>query len=422
MKKKIMAACLALVFAAPRAQTIEECQEAAVRNYPLIRQQELIAKTTELTLSNIRKNWLPQVSASAQATYQSDVTSWPEGIKALMGGMGVDMKGLRKDQYRIGIDVQQTIYDGGATGSQQDVARQQGNVMAAQNKVDIYNVRRRVNEMYFGILLLQSQIELSKDLQQLLAGNERKLASMVKAGTAAESDLNNVRAERLGAAQRQTDLESQEKALRTVLSTFCGMEIKDVSKPAAAATEQAGSRPELRLFDEQLKLAETQQKALNSALRPRLSVFAQGFYGYPGYNLFEDMTRHEWSLNGMVGARLSWNIGALYTRKNDVRKLKLQREMTESSRDLFLLQQRMDVQQQDENMERYRKLADADGEIVALRQAVRKAAESKLQHGIIDANDLVREINQENAARQQQSIHEILLLKEIYDRKFTTND
>ena len=127
------------------AQTLEECQQAAERNYPLIRQYELIEKTTELTVANIQKGWLPQVSAQAQATYQSDVTAWPDQMRTMMTGLGVDMKGLTKDQYRVGIDVSQTIYDGGTISSQKQIAREQGKVQAAQNEVKIYNVSKRVN-------------------------------------------------------------------------------------------------------------------------------------------------------------------------------------------------------------------------------------------------------------------------------------
>ena len=141
-------------------QTLEECQQAAEKNYPLIQQYGLIEKTTQLTVANIQKGWLPQVSAQAQATYQSDVTAWPSEMKAMMSGMGIDMKGLTKDQYRVGIDVQQTIYDGGVIGSQKRIAREQGKVQAAQNEVNIYNVRKRVNEMYFGLLLIDEQIKL----------------------------------------------------------------------------------------------------------------------------------------------------------------------------------------------------------------------------------------------------------------------
>ena len=189
------------------AQTLEECQLAAERNYPLIKQYGLIEKTTELTVANIQKGWLPQVSASAQATYQSDVVAFPDQMQAIYQQMGLDMKGLTKDQYRVGIDVSQTVYDGGAISSQKRIAREQGKVQTAQNEVNIYNVRKRVNEMYFALLMLDEQMKLNQDLQELLSGNERKLASMVKNGTAAESDWQNVKAERLNVMQQATNLE-----------------------------------------------------------------------------------------------------------------------------------------------------------------------------------------------------------------------
>ena len=410
------------------AQTLEECQQAAERNYPLIRQYGLIEKTTELTVANIQKGWLPQVSASAQATYQSDVVAFPEQMQAIYQQMGLNMKGLTKDQYRVGIDVSQTIYDGGAISSQKAVARGQGKVQAAQNEVNIYNVRKRVNEMYFSLLMLDEQILLNHDLQELFRGNEQKLASMVRQGTAAESDLQSVKAERLNVVQQATSLESQKRMLQRMLSTFCGIEVKEVAKPALQAStltspqREAVARPEMRLFDAQLNLADAQEKALNSALMPKLGLFAQGFYGYPGLNMFEDMMRRDWSLNGIIGARLTWNIGALYTRKNDKAKLQLQRDMTESNREVFLFNNNLEQIQQNEDIARFQKLMADDEEIITLRSAVRKAAESKLSHGIIDVNDLVREINAENAARVQQSMHEIEMLKQIYDNKFTTNN
>lgn len=407
------------------AQTLEECQQAAEHNYPLIRQYDLIAKTTELTVSNIQKGWLPQVSASAQATLQSDVSAFPDQIQQVYQTMGIDMKGLRKDQYRVGIDIQQTVFDGGAISSQKAIARELGNVQTAQTEVSLYHVRQRVNEMYFGLLLLDEQMALNRDLQELLAQNEKKLASMLKNGTAAESDYQSVKAERLNAVQQLASLEAQRNTLARMLSTFCGIEVTAPVMPvnyAATESQQTGQRPELRAIDAQLRLADAQEKALDAALMPKLGVFAQGFYGYPGYNLFEDMMNRKWSLNGMIGARLTWNIGALYTRKNDKAKIQLQRETAENQRDVFLFNNQLEQIQQNEDIKRYQSQMKDDEEIITLRSAVRKAAESKLAHGITDVNDLVKEINAENAARVQQSVHEIQMLKAIYDLKYTVNN
>ena len=207
------------------AQTLEECQQAAQRNYPLIRQYDLIGKTTDLTVANIEKGWLPQVAASAQATYQSDVTSWPDQLKAMLSQMGAEVKGLRRDQYRIGVDITQPIYDGGVIKGQKEIAKREGEVQSAQNDVTLYAVRQRVNEMYFSLLLLDEQMKLNQDLQELLASNENKLASMYKRGTASESDYNSVKAERLGVVQQMTNLRSQRHSLLLMLSTFCGMEV-----------------------------------------------------------------------------------------------------------------------------------------------------------------------------------------------------
>ena len=201
-------------------QTLEACQQAAEHNYPLIRQYGLIEKTTAVTESNLRKGWLPQLSATAQATYQSAVTAFPDDMQSLYQQMGITMEGLSKSQYRIGLDVQQSVYDGGNIRSQKEIARRQGEVQAAQNEVNLYNVRKRVNELFFSLLMVEEQIKLNADLQALLSGNEKKLASMLKGGTAAESDYQNVKAERLNAVQQMTGLHSQRTSLVRMLSLF----------------------------------------------------------------------------------------------------------------------------------------------------------------------------------------------------------
>ena len=423
MKKKIISFALIMMATAIQAQTLEECQLAAEKNYPMIKQYDLISQTTQLTVRNIQKGWLPQIAIAAQATYQSDVTSWPESMKATFQQLGINMKGLSKDQYKVGIDLQQTIYDGGTISSLRSIARQEEKVQKAQVETNLYQVRKRVNEMYFSLLLLNEQINLNDDVKALLLSSEKKLASMLKGGTIATSDFENIRAERLSVEQQNESLKSQRQMLQHLLSTFCGIKVSNVQKPTPFETTiSTNKRPEMLLFDNQLQLSSVKEKALNSQVRPKLGIFAQGFYGYPGLNMFEDMMNRKWSLNGMVGVKLSWNIGALYSLKNDKAKLRLQREMTENAREIFLFNNQLEEIQQNENIKRYHTMKQTDDEIIMLRTNIRKAAESKLAHGIIDINNLLREINNENAAKIQQTIHDIEMLKEMYNLKYTNNE
>lgn len=411
------------ILAQAQTVTLDECQRLAQENYPLIKQYDLIRQTTNYTVSNISKGWLPQISAMAQATYQSDVMTLPDPLQKMLGQQGYDVKGLRKDQYRIGIDINQTVYDGGLISGQRNVARLEGEVQTAQTATDLYAIRQRINDLYFGILLLDENIQLNKDLQVLLQSNLDKLKSMLSHGIAMQSDVNTVMAEKLKAEQQATELASSRKSLTDMLAVFIGKEVTDLAMPQdVAASSQGNNRPELHLFDTQIELANAQESLLNARLLPKLSVFAQGYYGYPGYDQFDAMFNHTWKLNGMVGVRLSWNIGALYTRKNDRAKLNTRRGLIESVRETFLFNNHLLEIQQNDGIVKYRQLIADDREIVSLRSDVRRAAESKLEHGIIDTNNLLQEITRENQSRIDLSTHTILMLKENYDLKYTTNN
>lgn len=422
-KKLLLLSVLAVLFPAVRAQSLEECRQAAEHNYPIIRQYDLTARTTELTVRNIQKAWFPQISVTAQGSYQNKVTAWPENLQGLFAQMGLQLQGLSRDQYKVGIDVRQTLFDGGTIGSRREIARGEGAVQAAQTEVDLYKIGQRVHEMYFGLLLLDEQLRLNADVNALLRSNEAQLAAMLKGGTASAGDFENVKAERLSAEQQQTELLSQRQTLQRLLSLFCGIPVDSIRRPAMPNLPSGeNKRPELRLFDRRLQLTAAQEKAVDAQLLPQLGLFAQGYYGNPGLNLFEDMMKRRWSWNGIAGLKLTWNLSALYTHRNEKSKLRVQRELIENARQQFLFNNQLDETQQSENVRRFRAIAQRDGEIIALRTAVRKAAESKLAHGIIDVNGLLREINKENAAKTQQAIHEIDMLKAMYDLKFSHNE
>ena len=403
--------------------TLDECQKLAMENYPLIKRYELIQQTTNYTLDNLSKGYLPQVSVDVQATWQSDVMALPDALKSMLTTNGYNAKGIKKDQYKVGISVNQVIYDGGNIKAAQATASAEGDAQARKNDVDMYQLKERVNNLFFGILLAQEKIQLNEDMQSLLLDNCRKIEAMVKGGVAMKSDEDAIRAEYLNVHQQHTELVSVKESYQRMLEIFIGKPVKsDLVKPTALVLSNDSShRPELQYFDAQTRVIGAKEKQLSASLRPHLSLFAQGFYGYPGYNMFEDMFSHDWSLCGMIGLKISWNLANFYTHKNDKQKLALSRSEIENAREVFLFNNNLQSTENQAAIERYRSVMAEDEEIINLRKSVRQAAENKLAHGIIDVNDLLQEINKENNAKTTLSAHEIEMLKSIYDLKYTLN-
>lgn len=416
-----------LPFATASAQlTLDECQKLAWANYPSLKQYGLIEKTTAYSLRNVNRGYLPQLSFGGQATYQSDVANLPDALTNLLSGYGYDYKGIQKDQYKLTLDLNQVIWDGGNLEAQKDVTRQDGEVQKAQTDVEMYAVRNRVNELFFGILLLEEKIRLNEDLQTLLLDNCRKLENKLAHGTAMQADVDIVRAEYLNTRQDLINLTSMKKSYQQVLALFIHKDAADIvalQKPEAAMpSSYENRRPELALYAARMQQTDAQKRLLNAALRPKLSLFAQGYYGYPGYDMFGDMFDHDWSLNGIVGVRLTWNISRLYTHRNDKRKLTLARRQIETAQETFLFNNRLETVQEMEAIDRYRRLMKEDEEIIALRTSVRQAAETRLERGVIDVNDLLKEITRENQARTNHSSHEVEWLKNIYELRHSVNN
>lgn len=419
-KSLLLLALLPYVLWAQRTVTLDECQREAQQNYPLIKRYGLIEQMHEFTVSNIQKGLLPQISMNAQATLQSDVVALPDALQNMMQQYGKDVKGIKRDQYKIAIDVQQTLYDGGVTTTQKRVAEAQSEADKAQTDVVLYALRDRINQLYFALLMLDERIKLNQEMQTLLQANEDRLTTMLQNGVAMECDRNAVHAERLTTKQQMMQLEGQREAVNRVLCVFLGISNEPLQPqmPLNTLAMTDGIRPELTLFDKQLAITHQQEKALQSRLLPKLSLFAQGYYGYPGMNMYEDMFSHRWSLNGLVGARLTWNLSALYTHNNDRRKLSVRRSEIETQRETFLFNQRTQSTHEDATISSIRRTMQEDDEIIALREDVRRSAEAKLEHGIVDVTTLLQELTRENQARINKTTHEIELLQHVYNKKY----
>lgn len=418
-------AVMLLSVSADAQLTLDECQQMASDNYPLLQKYDLVRQTTEYTIKNIQRGYWPQLSLGGQVSYQSEVTDLPDVLSHLLSESSPNYKGMAKDQYQIALDLNQVIWDGGHIKARRDLAASDAEVQVAQADVEMYAIRSRVNELFFGILLLDEKIRLNETLQTLLLDNCRMLETRKMHGTAMESDVDVMRAEYLEARQDLTALRSMRKSYRQMLAIFIGKDTASVinlQKPAASLPQTFDNRrPELNLYAMQMQQTEAQSHLLNVGLRPKLSLFAQGVYGYPGYDMFDSMFDHDLKLNGIVGIRFSWNIGRLYTFKTDKHKLELTRKQIETAREIFLFNNNLQSVREREAVNQYHQMMEEDSDIIRLRTSVRQAAEAKLQHGVIGVNDLLQEITKENRARIDHSLHEMEMLKNIYELKHTIN-
>lgn len=424
MKRWVVIGLLGVLIGVPSwAQTLDACQQLACDHYPEIRQYDLIRQSEQYDLSNAARNWLPQVSFSAQATWQNRVPEFPSALSGMLDQAGVSLRGLDKDQYKVALEVNQTIWDGGQSQADRRVIEATADEHRQATEVDLYAVKGRVNDLYFGILLLEERLGQTDLTIALLQSNLDKVRSLVTNGVAMQTDADAVEAELLSVQQQRVQIEASRESYRRMLELFIGQRLAErLERPELVeAVSGESARPELAWIDAQQERLAAQELSVKSATRPRFGVFAQGYYGYPGLDYFAGMVSTDWTWNALIGVKMSWNFGAYYTKKNRLSNLRVAKQQLDIQRDVFLFNTDLQVAEEQGNISRLRRALADDDRIVALRRSVREAAESKLRNGVIDTNDLLRKITDEASARSARSLREVELLKAIYELKYTIN-
>lgn len=424
MKRWVVIGLLGVLIGVPSwAQTLEACQQLACDHYPEIRQYDLIRQSEQYDLSNAARSWLPQVSFSAQATWQNRVPEFPSTLSGMLDQAGVSLRGLDKDQYKVALEVNQTIWDGGQSQADRRVIEATADEHRQATEVDLYAVKGRVNDLYFGILLLEERLGQTDLTIALLQSNLDKVRSLVTNGVAMQTDADAVEAELLSVQQQRVQIEASRESYRRMLELFIGQRLAErLERPELVeAVSGESARPELAWIDAQQERLAAQELSVKSATRPRFGVFAQGYYGYPGLDYFAGMISTDWTWNALIGVKMSWNFGAYYTKKNRLSNLRVAKQQLDIQRDVFLFNTDLQVAEEQGNISRLRRALADDDRIVALRRSVREAAESKLRNGVIDTNDLLRKITDEASARSARSLREVELLKAIYELKYTIN-
>lgn len=424
MKRWVVIGLLGVLIGVPSwAQTLEACQQLACDHYPEIRQYDLIRQSEQYDLSNAARSWLPQVSFSAQATWQNRVPEFPSALSGMLDQAGVSLRGLDKDQYKVALEVNQTIWDGGQSQADRRVIEATADEHRQATEVDLYAVKGRVNDLYFGILLLEERLGQTDLTIALLQSNLDKVRSLVTNGVAMQTDADAVEAELLSVQQQRVQIEASRESYRRMLELFIGQRLAErLERPELVeAVSGESARPELAWIDAQQERLAAQELSVKSATRPRFGVFAQGYYGYPGLDYFAGMISTDWTWNALIGVKMSWNFGAYYTKKNRLSNLRVAKQQLDIQRDVFLFNTDLQVAEEQGNISRLRRALADDDRIVALRRSVREAAESKLRNGVIDTNDLLRKITDEASACSARSLREVELLKAIYELKYTIN-
>ena len=407
------------------AISIEDCYRMVRENYPLIHQYGLTEMMSRYSFENAAMGYVPRISLSAQASYQSDAVAFPEEFNSLLKMAGIEMEGMPKDLYKVQLEISQTLWDGGYAKARREAIKAEQEVSKLTLDKDMDALKTRVNQMYFGILLMEMNLQTNLRMDTLLTANLSAVESAVKNGTALQSDIDNITVERLSLRQQRRQMEMAIRSYKDMLALMIGRKVEDdeifeIPEPRIVDTSR-NLRTELMLFDARLKEIDTRKKMLDVAVMPKFAFFAQVWYGKPGLNIFDDMVYNRMSWNGVLGITFKWDISGFYTRKNDLRSIEASRRSVELQRDVFEWNLGIQNVQIQNEIDRMYDLKASDDEIVRLRESVRKTSESKYRNGVITLNDLLRDITEENSAVVSGSLHELEMLKNIYDLKVVLN-
>lgn len=415
MKRKILVFILSILISPCLAQLdIDQCHDMARQQYPLIKQYGLLEKSEAYTLSNAMKAFLPEVKFSFGANGFTDPISSSPKTDAM--GMG-DMKNYLLNGS---IQINQLIYDGGAISAQRKLIKAQAEADKKQLDVRLYEINQRVNQLYFGILMIDEQSKQLKLLQNDLALSLNTVQSLMNGGLANQSDVDAVKVEQLRAAQQESSLRTSRKSYIQMLGLFIGKALDEKTTlekptPLPLSKPQGVLRPELSYFAAQQNLLNTQRKSLTARLLPQLSAFAMGMY----HNKVLDMMKPAMLAGGIT---LSWKISPFYTRKNDLRSIETKKSMIDQERETFLFNIHLQNEKEQSVVEDLREKLKQDDEIIRLRKNIHSVSVTKVQNGIQTINEMLRDVNAVNEARQQKSIHEIQLLEAMYQLKNINNN
>jgi outer membrane protein TolC len=393
--------------------TIDQCHQLAHDNYPAIKKYNLIEQSCDFTVSNAIKGYLPNIKVSTGVDAFTDIISLPSQLQSATGSM-------KNDIADVNVQVNQTLYDGGAIQARKHLSQAQADVDKNRLDVTMYTINDRIDQLFFGILTIDEQIKQNMILQSDLSLNLKTIENMIKGGLANQTDADIIKVEQIKDQQAEKSLRISRQTYLYMLGTFIGRKLDDsttleIPEQKDYPLPLQSKRPELELYSAQDHLLNVQKESVNAQIRPKLSAFGLGMYHSQVSSL---MKNHIFA----AGITLSWNLSALYTHKNDLRNIEIQRQEIANNREIFLFDTNLQSQNVNGKIKDMQQQIEQDKQIIALREGIYSKSIKKVENGTETTNEMVRDINAVNQARQQKAVHEILLLQEIYQLKNINND
>ncbi|HBN06268.1 MAG TPA: transporter [Bacteroidales bacterium] len=402
--------------------TIEYCQSKAKANYPTFANTFLFEKSSNYSLSNATRTYLPQINFAAKATYQSDVTKIDISLPPPLSADFIDFPQMSKEQYQATLELSQIIWDGGYTFNKRKEIKAELESQKANLEVELYSLRDRIANLYFGILSIKEQKSLTLLMKSELERNVNQVKAFTETGLANESDLDLLSVEKLNIEQRLLEIELLEKSYIKMLSLMMGEELSVETKFVepnlkSSKLSSANLRPELQAMDNQIKLLDAKKKMINVGSMPQIAAFAQGGYGKPALNMFNQ----DPDFFSILGLRLNWNIGSFYTKSNNSHQIEINKQLLESNKNAFLFNTNIQIEGQLTEIERLEKLLESDKQIIVLREKIKETSKYKMENGVMSVSDYIKEVNATDLSKQNEILHRIQLLMSIYKQNNLTN-
>jgi len=385
--------------------SLQQAYDLAYKNYPVLKQKDLVRRTADLNIDILQKNFLPQVTVVGQSTYQSAVTEIPIKVP------GYTIDPPSKSQQKIVADLSQLVYDGGVTKQQKNIEDFNAVVEDQKVEVELYQIKEKINLYYLGILYMDEQLKQVELVKADIENGIKRVEAQVQNGTAFKSNLNSLKAELLEVDQRRIETRASKKGLVDAMAVFLGQPIDENVRLEKQVIKNVVygeiSRPELKLYNDQSKLIDQQNKLITARNRPKASLFAQGGYGRPGLN----MLKNEFDTYYIGGLRLNWSLEGLYKTRKEREIVEVNKKIVDTEKETFLLTTNTQLVRQQAEIEKLKQLIVADSAIIALRRTVTDASKAQLESGVITATDYLIDVNAEDQARQELITHEVQLIQ-----------